>query len=138
MILLLDTHVLVWLAAGDDHLGKRAGRAIDGAFAKSDAGAGVGVSAFSYWEIETLLSKRRLRGIRSTDALRSEATRLGLGEIEVDGDIAIAAARLRGFHGDPADRIIVATAQAKRATLVTADPTLLGWGPALRTIDATR
>ncbi|MBK8996934.1 MAG: hypothetical protein IPM35_14460 [Myxococcales bacterium] len=36
----------------------------------------------------------------------------------------------------PRDRIIVATAQAHRATLVTADETLLDWGSSLRTLDA--
>lgn len=133
-MLLLDTHVLVWLAAGDDHLGPRAKRAIDRAFAP--AGSSVAVSAFSYWEIETLISRKRLRGLRSADALRDEAAKLGLVEIEVDSDIAIGAARLRGFHGDPADRIIVATAQTHRATLVTADETLLDWGSSLRTLHA--
>lgn len=54
----------------------------------------------------------------------------------MDSDIAIDATRLRSFHGDPADRIVVATAQSRRATLVTAGETLLDPGSSLRTLDA--
>jgi PIN domain nuclease of toxin-antitoxin system len=133
-MLLLDSHVLVWLAADHPRLGARAGRAIDRALAAD----GVAVSSFSYWEIETLLLRKRIRGISSTDELREQAVALGLAEIEIDGSIAIAAARLRAFHGDPADRIIVATAQLNESTLVTADEALLDWGSALRTLDASR
>ena len=134
MMLLLDSHVLVWLAADHPRLGARAGRAIDRALARD----GVGVSSFSYWEIETLVLRKRIRGLISAEELRAQAVALGLAELEVDGSIAIAAARLRAFHGDPADRILVATAQSKNATLVTADEHLLEWGPALKTLDASR
>jgi PIN domain nuclease of toxin-antitoxin system len=133
MMLLLDSHVLVWLAAGHPQLGARAVRAID----KALMGDGVAVSSFSYWEIETLVLKKRIRGLSSAEALRSQAVALGLMELEVDGAIAIAAARLRAFHGDPADRILVATAQSRSATLVTADQSLLEWRSGLRTLDAT-
>jgi PIN domain nuclease of toxin-antitoxin system len=44
-----------------------------------------------------------------------------------DGEIAILAAELTGLNGDPADRIIAATAIANDATLVTADENLLRW-----------
>ena len=133
-MLVLDTHVLLWLAADDAKLGSRAGKRID----RAARGEGVGVSAFSYWEVETLIQHKRVRGIRGADELRAEAVQLGIAALEVDADIAILAARLRGFHGDPADRIIVATAQVKNATLVTADEVLLEWGHGLRTADAAR
>ena len=133
MMLLLDSHVLVWLAAGHPQLGARAVRAID----KALMGDGVAVSSFSYWEIETLVLKKRIRGLSSAEELRSQAVALGLLELELDGAIAIAAARLRAFHGDPADRILVATAQSRSATLVTADQSLLEWRSGLRTLDAT-
>ena len=45
-------------------------------------------------------------------------------------EIAIASARLDDFHGDPADRLIVATAQQAGATLVTADSKILAWAAA--------
>lgn len=42
---------------------------------------------------------------------------------------AIRAAQLRSFHGDPADRMIVATALENGATLLTADSKILSWEP---------
>lgn len=55
----------------------------------------------------------------------------------VDGNIGVRAAELTGFHGDPADRIIVATALGGHQ-LVTADRRILEWSGAvnrLRAID---
>jgi len=49
----------------------------------------------------------------------------GLNEIPVDGSVAIQAAGLKKFHGDPADRIIVATSKLLGASLVTADKKIL-------------
>ena len=51
--------------------------------------------------------------------------RAGVIEIPVDGEIAILSTRLAGMHGDPADRLIVATALARGAVLVTADQKIL-------------
>jgi PIN domain nuclease of toxin-antitoxin system len=45
--------------------------------------------------------------------------------LEIDPDIAVKSTSLDGFHGDPADRIIVATAIQKKAKLVTADKSIL-------------
>lgn len=49
----------------------------------------------------------------------------GIEEIVVDGKIAIMATRLSGTHADPADRIVVATALERGATLITADAKIL-------------
>jgi PIN domain nuclease of toxin-antitoxin system len=44
--------------------------------------------------------------------------------------LAVAAAALKEFHPDPADRFIAATAMARAATLITADQAMLRWpGP---------
>ncbi len=61
---------------------------------------------------------------------------MGLCEIAVDGAIAIAAEELGNFHGDPADRIITATASRLGAILVTADSRILEWLGELRVHDA--
>ncbi len=45
----------------------------------------------------------------------------------MSGDIAVRAAELTDLHGDPADRIIAATAIETRAGLVTKDARLLAW-----------
>jgi len=57
-------------------------------------------------------------------------------ELPVTGDIAILAAELTGLNGDPADRIIAATAIANDATLISADSNLLKWRHRLKRQDA--
>ena len=63
--------------------------------------------------------------------------RQGLKEIPVDGDIGARAAALEGLPGDPADRIIVATAMEGHR-LVTADRRILDWSGPLQRLGATR
>lgn len=60
----------------------------------------------------------------------------GVGEVPLTGDIGIRATELLPFPPDPADRIIVATAQSVRATLCTADGVLLGMNLPIKTLDA--
>jgi PIN domain nuclease of toxin-antitoxin system len=74
----------------------------------------------------------------SVDRWRLRVLGLGIQEVTLTGDIAIAAARLPDFHADPADRIIVATGMAAGATLVTADDRILGWPGKLKRHDARR
>jgi PIN domain nuclease of toxin-antitoxin system len=120
-MILLDTHVLIWVSEGDKRLGKRARRRIEQAFRDGE----VAVSAFSFWEIANLTSAGRLRGSRTPEEFRSATLKSGVFEIPVDGEIAILSTRLTGMHADPADRLIVATALARKSTLVTGDAQLL-------------
>ena len=82
-----------------------------------------------------LLDKRRINLPEDPVDLRHRLLGQGLVEIPVDGDIAIRAGLLRDMHGDPADRIIVATAQDGHR-LMTADRQILGWGGDLLSINA--
>jgi PIN domain nuclease of toxin-antitoxin system len=110
-VILLDTHVLIWVTEGSSRLGRRARRRIEQAFHDGQ----VATSAFSFWEIGTLMLAGRLRGSRTPDEFRAAVVRAGVVEIPVDGEIAISSTRLAGMHGDPADRLIVATALARGA-----------------------
>jgi len=94
------------------------------------------MSTFSFWELAMLASKGRLRALESAGKLRAELLALGLRELPVTGAIAILAAEFEGLHGDPADRIIAATAIAHDATLMTADDKLLRWRHRLKRQDA--
>jgi PIN domain nuclease of toxin-antitoxin system len=85
------------------------------------------ISAFSFWELAMLTAKGRLRAIQSASEERAKWLTEGLRELALTGDIAILAGELEELHGDPADRIIAATAIAHEAVLVTADATLLRW-----------
>ena len=70
-------------------------------------------------------------------SLRRQWLRSGLHEIPLDGEIGVRAGLLADFHGDPADRIIVATAQGGHQ-LMTADRRILAWTGQLERIDARR
>jgi PIN domain nuclease of toxin-antitoxin system len=131
-VILLDTHVLVWVREGNERLGRRTSRRIDRAL---HDGA-LAISAFSFWEIAMLVDAGRMRLRVTVDEFRAASVGAGVLEIPVDGSIAILSTRL-GMHGDPADRIIVATALQLRASLATADSAMLTLeeGPAL--LDAT-
>lgn len=131
-MILLDTHALLWFAADDSRLGSRANRAADAALRKDE----VLVSAFSFWELAMLHKKARIHLDSTVEAFRTDARAQGIVEMPVDGAIGIAAAMLDDFHGDPADRIIVASALAHNAMLVTADELILGWHGPLRCLDA--
>lgn len=131
-MILLDTHALLWFAADDSRLGSRANRAADAALRKDE----VLVSAISFWELAMLQKKARVHLDGTADAFRTDARAQGIIEVPIDGAIGIAAALLDDFHGDPADRLIVASALAYNATLVTADALILGWRGPLRRHDA--
>ena len=85
-----------------------------------------------------LVDKGRIRMNIDPIRWRSELMAIGLREHPGSGDIGIQAAALPDFHGDPADRLIVATAMQERATLATADKAILGWKGPLQRTHATR
>ena len=66
---------------------------------------------------------------------RREQLANGWTEIPVNGEIAARAGALPGMHGDPADRVIVATA-LEGHLLVTSDQKILAWPGPLSRIDA--
>ena len=98
-------------------------RAISGAL----EGEGALVSAISAWEIGMLIKKGRLHVAQDSEAyIGTLFSGQGFLEEPVTATIAEFAARLPGnFHGDPADRIIVATATLRSATIVTRDARIL-------------
>lgn len=134
IVIVLDTHVLIWFAEDSPHLGARATRLTDAALQHDQAM----VAAISFWEVAMLTQKRRLRLEMDPGALRRQVLEQGVREIPLSGAVGIAAAQLARFHPDPADRMIVATALSVGATLVTADDAILNWSGPLRTHDARR
>ena len=83
-----------------------------------------------------LREKGRIAVLHDVASWRRTLLDEGLVEIAVDGEIGIRANELENFHGDPADRLIVATAlQGHR--LVTSDRRVLDWPGHLSRLDAT-
>ncbi len=130
-MILADTHALIWLWTGASRLGTGARRTIDDALRDQD----LAVSAMTFWEVAMLRSKNRLDFPEDVGLWRRELLGQGLIEIPVDGEIGVRAYELAGFHSDPADRIIVATALHGHR-LITADERILGWSGSLSRLDA--
>lgn len=132
-MILTDTHVLLWQEIGDRRLGLQCRHTLETALSDGQAA----VSAISFWELGMRVEKGQIELPFVLDAWRRELLQRGIVEIPVDGNIAIRAGFLEGMHGDPADRIIVATA-LEGHNLVTADQRILDWDGDLLRIDARR
>ena len=132
-MILPDTHTLLWYMALNPRLGTQAERRI----LRSRILGEVGFSAISVWEVALLLSKGRLT--LNVDAMQWRQNLLDVGfvEIPVDGAIAARSVALPDFHDDPADRIIVATAQEGHQ-LITGDRDILNWPGQLDRFPASR
>lgn len=127
-MLLLDTHVLLWLMTGQP-FGAQSTERID-------AVGEAFVSAVSFWEVALLHRKGRLRLDDEPGRWRARALGRGILEISLSGSAAVRSALLADLHDDPADRWIVATALENDAILVTADTRLLAWPGDLKRQDA--
>jgi PIN domain nuclease of toxin-antitoxin system len=130
-VILLDTQAAIWFVI-DKGLGRRSQKIADKALADDH----LAISTFSFWELAMLIVKGRLRSRKSASEQRAQLLGSGLRELPVTGDIAILAAELSGLNGDPADRIIAATAIVHDATLMTSDANLLRWRHSLKRQDA--
>ncbi|WP_448189112.1 type II toxin-antitoxin system VapC family toxin [Azospirillum sp. sgz301742] len=129
MRFLLDTHVLIWLAQGDARLGPLARRTIDDARSRDQ----LYVSAVTFWETAMLHSRSRIILPQAPDRWRHSVLTTGIEEFPLDGVAAVGSVEIAGFHADPADRFLVATALTRDATLLTADEKILAWsGPLIR------
>lgn len=127
--ILLDTHAAIWGAAGT--LRARLAGIIDAASERGE----LFLSPISAWEIGTLVRKGRLRlGVDLHEYLRS-LFGPGITTALLTPAIAGAAAELADrLGGDPADRIIVATAQAYGAQLVTRDEAIHAYARSTRSL----
>jgi PIN domain nuclease of toxin-antitoxin system len=125
-VILLDTCTLLWLASDQSNLSADARETI-----RAHPGL-LFVSAITAFEIGIKSKKGRLMLPMLPDRWYATAlTAHGLIEIPIDGDIASRSTALPDLHADPADRIIVATAQRGGLAVVTPDP-LIGAYPGTR------
>jgi PIN domain nuclease of toxin-antitoxin system len=136
-MILLDTQVLIWFSIGDERLGKQAGELIAAAAKRGETS----VSPISFWEAAMLIRKKRV----------DLECRLRLGPPRYWRAAALLCLRspqnrcqcwriANGIHGDPADRIIMATARAHACTILTSDRKILAYAKTghLEAIDARR
>lgn len=119
MTLLLDTHYWIWWLTAKSPLKLAERNVLD---ATAEAG-GVYLAAISLWEAQLLHSKQRLRlPLPFSDWLTRATESRVLTVLPLDRDVVIAVDALPSrFHGDPADRLIVATARTHGIPLATRD-----------------
>ena len=119
-MILLDTHVLIWLAFEPAKLSRAAREAID----ESARTGGLGISAITLWEAAWLAVHRRVHFTGTPDAFIEEiSSRTAV--FPITPTIAILANQLPAtYPRDPSDRLIGATAMSEGIALVTKDRTI--------------
>ena len=124
--LLLDTHVFIWLMNGTaGKISKPRQKLIS----KKARLSMVYVSAISIWEIGMREAKSRIKfQISCNEWIKRALGTPGISLLELSPEVAVESSRLPGnFHGDPADRIIVASARVHGMHIMTADRRILDY-----------
>jgi PIN domain nuclease of toxin-antitoxin system len=121
---ILDTHIWIWLFAGEKK--KIPSKLIQ--LLKQDS-IDIKISVISIWEVGMLEAKGKISLPYSCLEWVQRALRMpGISLVNLTPEIAIESSRLPGnLHGDPSDRIIVATTKRLGATLITKDKNILNY-----------
>ncbi len=119
MSVLLDTHIWVWWLTPGSPLSRTERNALDASAGRHE----LFISAISLWEIQVLHAKRRLElPLPFAEWLARAADDRVIAVLPLNVDVIFALDALpASFHGDPADRLIVATARARAMPLATHD-----------------
>lgn len=134
-MVILDTHIAVWLLAADKRLTESAAyRYIENA---SQRGT-LRIASISLFELGKMSEEGTVRfDLPLSDGIDALLETPGLQVAGIDARVTSEAVALgASFPGDDADRIICATARALRGSLVTADSRLLAFaeGGGVRTV----
>ena len=123
-MILLDTHIWIWWVNGSSHLSKKKLNLITKAAEK-----GIAISAISIWEVAKLVEKEKLQlSIPVRDWIYKAVLVTGVKVIPLTVDIIVNSTQLKGtFHNDPADQIIVATANTIEIPVMTNDKKILNY-----------
>lgn len=134
-MIVLDTNVVLRIVKGEGRIGSKARNILDGTDRRY-------CSAMVQWELAMLVDKRRIGLDDTVSAWMERAARLlHLIEVPVSGAIASDAGSLQGsIHGDPCDRIMIATARHFGCPLITTDGKILTYAASghVQAIDARR
>lgn len=124
--ILLDTHVWLWAMLGNPNLKKDFITALE----KIGQSQGILISSMSIWEIGMLVEKKRIEiEMDVFDWINQALDNPGIQLANITPRIAIQSTRLPGeIHGDPVDRLLIATAFEENAVLVTCDQKILDYG----------
>jgi len=129
-VILVDTHVVIWLALETANISKEARAAIE---ETRRSGQGLAISDITLLEIAQIENKHRIKLNASLETFLSEVEARFV-VLPMTGRVCVQAMGLpAGYPKDPADRIIGATALVEGIPLVTADDDIHR-SKALRTI----
>ena len=125
--IILDTHAWIWLFEGDPTMAGAADQ-----LNQAGARGGLQVAAISVWELAMLAAKGRIKlSVAPLRWVRTALTFSSISLIPLSLEIAVESAHLPAdFHGDPADRMIVASARILDCPLATRDCKILEYGRA--------
>jgi PIN domain nuclease of toxin-antitoxin system len=125
MRVLLDTHLFLWIAAGDKRLSEAAQTSIQQASA-------IFISSASLWEIAIKVRLGKLKADLAN--LLEEIERCGFQELPVQGKHALPLAKLPRHHGDPFDRLLIAQAMSEQLQFLTADSNLSAYSDLVKCV----
>jgi PIN domain nuclease of toxin-antitoxin system len=121
-VILVDTHVVIWLAADPRRLSRKAVAAIE--HARRGQGGGLAIAVFTLFELAHMVVRKRIKVTLPIESfLEDIASRFVV--IPLNARIAAKAVQLPStYPNDPMDRIIGATALVEGLELVTADESI--------------
>jgi len=124
-MILLDTHVWIWVVSNPENLSKKAKQYVKTAIVEK----GIIISSISAWEVALLVVKNRLKlKLNVNDWITRSETLPFIQFIPVDNSVAVQSVNLpEPIHSDPADRIIIATAISMGIPVVTKDEKILNY-----------
>lgn len=115
MILLLDTHLLLWAAGQSEQLSDQARRMLD------DPRNELWFSTASIWEVTIKTGLGRPDFEVDPHVLRRGLLEQGYTELPITSPHVMATAHLPSIHKDPFDRVLVAQAEFEGVLLLTSD-----------------
>lgn len=133
MVIILDTVALLWMSQGSPRLGRRTSLEVE----EAALDGSLRFSAISMLEVFRLHWEDRIDLREPPEVWRRGLLDVGVHEIPVTSEIAGLAGSLKvrhGFHSDPADQLIAATAIVTRGKLITSDRKILGWATSRKDI----
>ena len=116
-MILLDTHVLIWMSSDPARLSAKARQRI----VEARRNTGLAIASITLWELAWLAENRRVLYSGSVESfVRETISRVAVRSLSAE-IVAIAAHMPENYPKDPSDRLIGSTAIASGIPLVTAD-----------------
>lgn len=120
-MIILDTHIWVWWIDDNSRLTTKYREYIE-----EYQSQGLGISIVSCWEVAKLVEKKRLVFSCSVNEwLETALAYPGVQLLNLTLPIVVDSTQLNGFHSDPFDQIIVATARNYGCPMLTVDAKIL-------------